>query len=192
MKKALIIATCAAGIIMISNGCYSGLKRTNLTRWEIKKIPELGIYLELPSQPERVKCVDRNHTKKEWRCKFLSFSLHPVHPEVLAEPVYLINFRLVMFDKTAYELYLTKEHAANADRRFENTNYHDEVTEFNSSRPYDMAGSITLRRDFKNPKTGDVVLAAATYIPDAKKRDEDIAAIKRILNSIEFLDADQQ
>ena len=52
------------------------------------------------------------------------------------------------------------------------------------------------RRDYHNDKTGDVVLVSATYWetidPDPQHKEIDIAAIRRILNSIQFIPREVQ
>ena len=191
MKKHIILLL-YAGTIMNFTGCATGLQRTNLDDFQEKKIPSMGIRMELPKKQERFTVFDNTIYVKNTDSKGLIFSLHPIYPSGLfAEPLYLINFSLVLMHKKAYLDYLKKRHVENGDRRFEDTKFHNQITEFKQTHPNGRTPLLCFRKDYKNEKTGEVVLAAATYLDNyygnIKHKKEDIKAIKRILNSIRFL-----
>lgn len=180
------------GVIMIFNGCVAGLKRTSIVKLERQNFPKLGISFDLPPKTERFRFADRSNQKKEWQCKICTFSLHPVYPGGMTEPLYLMNIRLCVLDKDAYELYLKIKHSQNGIRSFENTKFHSKITEFEVTHPNGRTPLACFRKDYKNEKTGEVVLAAITYLDNyegnMQYKEKDIKAIKRILNSIKFLD----
>ena len=115
--------------------------------------------------------------------------MHPVYPGPLMEPLYLINIRIVYLDKSEYDSYQRKNEW---DKCFNDTKFHKEITEFNVMHPNGRIPLHCFRRDFKNEKTGDVILAAITYLDNYESnmqyRDQDVEAIKQMLNSIKFID----
>ena len=146
--------------------------------------------MELPANPERQRLADSPEYKKEWKCKELDFYMHPVYPGILMEPLYLLNIEIILFDKSEYVFYQKKSHYAIADNGLKDTEFHKKITEFkvmyNARIPL-----CCYRRDFKNEKTGDVILAAITYLDNyegnMQYRDQDVEAIKQMLNSIKLV-----
>ena len=147
--------------------------------------------MEFPAQTGWQMLCDSPEFQKKYKQKELIFSLHPVYPGHLMEPLYLIWTRIVYLDKNEYVSYQQKSHYA--DDCFEDTKFHKEITEFkvmyNARIPL-----CCYRRDFKNEKTGDVILAAITYLDNyegnMQYRDQDVEAIKQMLNSVKFIDED--
>lgn len=183
------------GVIMIFTGCVAGLKRTNIQKWERKEFSKLGVSLESPSNIERFMLSDSAEYKREWKCKIMTFSMHPVYHGGLTEPLYLINFRLCVLDKNEYKSYLTLGHVENANRKFQNTRFCKKLTEFEVTHPNGRTPLACFRKDYKNEKTGEVILAAITYLDNyegnMQYKDKDIKTIKRILDSIKFLDSSE-
>lgn len=177
---------------MLAGGCSSGLQRTDISKLERKDFPTIGISMELPANPKRLIFCDSPEFKKEWKYKVFSFSMHPVYPGGLTEPLYLINVQLVYLDKSEYDSYQRESHYAKGYQWFKDIKFHKDITEFNVMHPDGRTPVCCYRRDFKNEKTGDVILAAITYLDNyegnMQYRDQDVEAIKQMLNSIKFID----
>ena len=146
--------------------------------------------MKLPAQSGWQMLCDSPEYKKEYKSKEFSFSLHPVYPGPLMEPLYLIWLRIVYLDKNEYASYQQKPRFG---RIFKNIEFHNDITEFNVMHPDGRTPLCCYRRDFKNEKTDDVILAAITYLDNyegnMQYRDKDVEAIKQMLNSIKFIDA---
>jgi len=191
MKK--ILLTFIVFQFIFGTGCgKTGLHRSSLDKWERKDFPTLGISIELPVDRKRFRVMDSEIFQKDSKSKELTFSLHPLYPKQIAEPFYLINVCVVIFKKKYYEELYKKDQWGFTYRYFENTKFHDELMEFNPTKKSDMTASIGFRKDYKGRDGSLIVLCAATYVPDGKNRDTDINAIKRILNSIKFLDENKK
>lgn len=186
--KMFYAAICFCFAAMLAGGCVSGLKRTDITELKRKDFPTIGISMELPASPKRLMLCDSTEYKGEWNCKKLYLFMHPVYPGILLEPLYLLNIEVIYLDKNEYASYQRKNEW---DKCFNDTKFHKEITEFkvmyNARIPL-----CCYRRDFKNEKTGDVILAAITYLDNyegnMQYRDQDVEAIKQMLNSIKFID----
>jgi len=190
--KMFYAAICFCSAAMLAGGCVSGLQRTDITELKRKDFPTIGVSMELPANPERLDLSDSTEYKQEWKCKILTFSSHPVYPDGLNEPLYLISIRVAYLDKNEYDSYQQKHHTEKADNRFKDTKFHNEISEFKIIHPDGRTPLRCFRRDFKNEKTGDVILAAITYLDNyvgnMQYRDQDVEAIKQMLNSIKFID----
>ena len=185
-------AICFCVAAMLVGGCVSGLQRTDITELKRKDFPTIGVSMELPVKLERLRLSDSIEYQQEWKCKILTFSMHLVYPGGLTEPLYLINVRLVYLEKVIYANYQRKDHVENGTQCFKDTKFHVNMTKFEVIHPNGRTPLRCYRRDFKNEKTGDVILAAITYLDNyegnMQYRDQDIEAIKQMLNSIKFID----
>ena len=179
---------------LFAGGCVSGLNRTDISELKRKYFPTMNVSLYLPSKTERLILCDSTEYKGEWNCKKLYFFMHPVYPGILMEPLYLINIEVIYIDKREYASYQQKSHYASADKGFKDIEFHKEITESEIVHPNGRTPLRCFRRDFKNEKTGDVILAAITYLDNyegnMQYRDQDVEAIKQMLNSIKFIDED--
>ena len=156
------LCLCFVGSLLV--GCVSGLQMTDISELKRKDFPTIGVSMEIPGKLERLNFCNSPEFKKKWRGKYFNFSLHPVYPGPLMEPLYLINVRIIYLDKNEYASYQQKSHYVHADDRYENTEFHKEITEFKVMHPNGRIPLRCFRRDFKNEKTGDVILAAITYL----------------------------
>lgn len=170
-------------------GCRKGLDRTPI-KLSRKNVPTLGISIEIPEKSERLDIADSDEYLKEYHIKDLFFSLHPVYPGGINEPFYLIRFNLITFTKENYELF-TAEKLYSQGRPFKNKSFMEQITEFTVMFGDGRTPLKCYRKDYKNEKTGEVVLFSATYLDNFSEnieyREKDIEIIKKILNSLEFL-----
>ena len=147
--------------------------------------------MKLPANPKRLMLCDSTEYRKEWKRKELFFSMHPVYPGSIAEPLYLINIQLTYFEKDEYSNYQLKNEG---DKCFNDTKFHGSITESEVIHPNGRTPLRCFRKDYKNEKNGDVVIAAITYLDNfegnMQYRDQDVEAIKQMLNSIKFIDED--
>ena len=150
--------------------------------------------MELPAKPEMLMLCDSPEFEKDWKYKKLDFSMHPVYPGPLMEPLYLIDIEIIYLDKSEYDSYQRESHYAKGYQWFKDIKFHKDITEFNVMHPNGHTPLCCFRRDFKNEKTGDVILAAITYLDNYEGNmqysDQDVEAIKQMLNSVKFIDED--
>ena len=176
---------------LFAGGCSSGLQRTDLSKLARRDFSTIGFSMELPGQSGWEMLCDSPEYKKEYKSKESYFSIHPVYPGPLMEPLYLIRIRIVYLDKNEYASYQQRPRFGHI---FKNTEFHKEITELKVMHPNGRIPLCCFRRDFKNEKTGDVILAAITYLDNfegnMQYHDQDVEAIKQMLNSIRFLDED--
>lgn len=176
------------------NGCSDpklGLHRSSLQQWERRDFPSLGISMECPVDKKRFDIGDSAVFQRNAKCKDLVFSLHPIYPSRISEPEYLIEFRLAILNDKNYELFKNGKHRENATY-FKDKKFFNEIGDYIVMHPNGVLPLLCLRKDYKNEKTGEIVLAAATYIDQFEEnlphREADLNAIKRILNSIQFIE----
>jgi len=182
------VCFCFAGSLL-AGGCISGLNRTDISELKKRDFSTIGISMELPVKPERLALADSTEFQKEQKYKLLTFSMHPVYPGGPVEPLYLINVRLIYFEKGEYANYQRKNEG---DKCFNDTKFHESIIESEVIHPNGRTPLRCFRKDCKNEKTGDVVIAAITYMDNyegnTEYRDKDVETIKQMLNSIKFID----
>lgn len=173
--------------VVVVSGCKKGLYRNSLEKWETVKFPTLGIEMEAPVDRELQELNDNESYKTKAECVSLHFEIHPVYTGTISDTPHLIVVYLTVINKDNYESFVKNKHYQSQNDMFQDKTFNSEITEY----PFPSTSSINFRKDVKS-KNGDVALCSITYRdkqPDNQQyRDEDIAAIKRILNSIKFID----
>lgn len=174
-------------------GCSQDLKRTSFEKWETKSFKTLGISLDIPRDKFRMDVGDTGIYQKNTNSKSLCLGLHPFFKLGMDERLYLLWVNIYILTESNYQRYKNNDHNVTVIDRseFKNTDFFSEITEFEVKHA-SGAALRCFRKDFKNEKTGEVILAAITYMDNfqgnTEYRDKDIEAIKRILNSIKFID----
>lgn len=182
------------------SGCGSnGLKRTSFDKWEIKEFPNLSLGIDLPAGKKNayLKVYDSQNYLDDDQERSLVYLFHPVYHGSFTDALYLGELHLVLLSRKNYESYKNGKHFVATDyRTFKKTEFYPEITEYEVVHPNGRTPLRCFRKDIKNAKTGDVILATITYMDNVKgnvqHKDEDLKAIKRILNSIKFLDNKQK
>jgi hypothetical protein len=163
----------------------SGLERTKTDKWERRNYPKLGISVEMPKAVDVLRIVDTDPSNMYGKVVFLFF----IHPEYYGyvEPHYVISLDIEIFNKGQYERYISRG-GNYLPAPFNDATFHNELKEdFHPDRT--PSNEHYYRRDFRNTETGDAVLATAIYwkIIDPNHEEEDVATIRRILNSVQFI-----
>jgi len=177
-----------------------GLVKTQLQDCERKKFSSLGISIDLPKKSENIYAryfldlADSTIYQKNCDCKAtLLIMMHPCWSgQAVTEPQYILNFRIERLSMDAFEKFKLNKHIANQDVCFRDklnasaTNLMESFfKEPDSGREF-----LCFRKDIKL-SNGDIVVCGVD-LQHVKainpKESEDIAGIKKILNSIRPLD----
>lgn len=171
-----------------------GLERTNLDEWGRKDYPRLGISIEMPKDIHALNMIYGNNNDPAYGYSNFMFSMHPQYYGYV-EPHYVVSFYVYVLSSQHYERFRNqKGPLGTIGSPLYDTSFFSELKGFHpDGMPKDQ---YCYRRDFQDEKTGDVVLATAVYWetidPDPQHKEQDIAAIRRILNSIQFIPKEQK
>ncbi len=126
--KMIVLYFCSLSMIFLM-GCSDekGLKRTSLDKWGKKDFQTLEISVDVPIKIEGVQINDSPTYQKNVNDKSLTFCLHPVYPDAIAEPLYLVEFRMSLLSPPNYNSYLQDKHYENAAKCFKDTKFHSEI-----------------------------------------------------------------
>ena len=118
--------------------------------------------------------------------------MHPIRFGSLQEPDWVMTFVLTKLSPKDYDVFLTGKHlCVNSDWCFDGkpTMFAADITERIAGPPLSKKKYFCFRKDIKLP-SGDFIIARAKLLdaPDLNpQQKDDIAAIKKILNSIKPL-----
>lgn len=170
MKHFTSIVFYVTGLFCISvvlSGCATGLHRSNLTRWKNKSAN--GIRWEEPKDAYYPSWIHR----KKFSC--YGYSLHPVFGG-WSDPLCLIDFAM-------YRTSLEDRDSSFVQK--ERLKYHAEIQIYNDEDK--LSRAMYYRKDIHAPD-GDIIAIEVKYIQmdfNMQFRDEDNAAIIRMINSVE-------
>lgn len=196
-KSAMTLVPCLL-VLLCTSACSTpvGLIRTPFAEKESVTLPSLGISIDIPKQPQNVYAQyiqdisDSQIYQKNTKCKAaLILRMHPSWSgQPLTEPEYLLEFTIRRLSAENHEKFRSGEHTANQDKFFgrEPTAFQSEISERVVKESGEWREYLCFRKDIRLPN-GDVTIAAASLLHNAgvnPKEDEDVAAIKAILNSI--------
>ncbi len=175
--------------VVLTSGCRKGLHRNSLEKWENVRFPTMGIEMEVPVDRELQEISDNEAYRKNAECVSMFFEMHPVYTGTLSDTPHLINCTVSVLNKNNYSQYLSNKHLLSNVGIFDDKTFNSEITEYS----FPSTRSINFRKDVKS-KSGNVALCSITYrdknSENQQYKEQDIEAIKRMLNSIKLIGDD--
>ena len=175
---------------LLQVGCSSsGLKRSSLDSWKTVDESYMGFKVTIPNDYYLFNKSVYDRCRGQAKFAWVNATYHPLFSgHILTEPFCLMSIDVIRLSDEDYRRFLSGERgiAPGVPLMDRSTReFCDEIREFGleKKRPCEQY----FRKDLKL-STGDIVLAVVRYNAidfNAPHLDEDIAAIKRMLNSVE-------
>jgi len=198
-NKIIQIIICAIAITCMHLGCIfkNGLDRTSLRKWEIRNFPTIGFKADLPKQSKLLfggyleNLYDNKRFFDYENYKSLDIRFHPISARILADSIFLLDVFIIRVSDESFGDFRKGEHKANYYWKTDETKFEPEIIQRKEDLPFFNVTleHVCFRRDIRAPN-GDVIIGIAQLVTQYAEQtpetiEEDIQAIKRILNSIE-------
>jgi len=170
-------------------GNKNKLNRSSLDNWEVKNFTPLKMSVELPQDILKKK----KYEVYEFSDNNVLYAFIHTYDVGIQDGIDIMPLAVISLTKEQYSAYLNKK-CYDLPKCFDKTTFFPEITEYDTKHPDGRTPLRCFRKDYKNEKTGDVILSAVSYMDNlecnVQFRDKDIEAIKRMLISIKFIDDD--
>jgi hypothetical protein len=179
--------------LLLASACMSDQRadviRSSYSLWERNPIKGLGFSVELPKdRRDDFISADASYVRNAGGAMY-HFSLHPIHLGALAEDRSVIEAFFVIMSADQYRVLCENKGRGPNCATFASTIhiFHDSIKEYRVVEN-GMMGASVFRRDYigSNGEVVAIAIIRRDYADAESWRTEDIGAIDRILNSLQF------